>query len=327
MAANKPCYAKNYKKGIRMKKIAGTELEIFALNLGTNSFGWTADKEEAFGILDAFVDGGGNFVDTADSYSSWATGNKGGESETIIGEWLASRGKDKLVVATKSGDLPPFNGRSRKNVFAAVENSLKRLGVEAIDLFYYHRDDQSVGIEEQVAIASDLIKEGKIRYLALSNYSPERLREFYETARGTAAHPVAIQPEYNLLYRREFEEFYGPMAAEFNSATFPYYALASGVLTGKYRSKEDAKGRARQGSVQALLTDDALKVIDTLVKVAERRDSTPTTVALAWQLAKGVTAPIASVSRAEQLPELLAAPRLELDETDVKELDQVSASY
>lgn len=313
-----------------MTRIPRTEFEIFPLNLGANPFGWTSDRDESFRILDAFVEAGGNFLDTADLYSVWAEGNSGGESEEIIGQWLASRGRDvrdRVIVATKSGGLPPVEGRSREATYRAVENSLQRLGLETIDIFYYHYDDESVDIAEQVKVAESLIADGKIRHLALSNYSPERLREFLDAAKDGPAMPVAIQPQYNLIHRKDYESGIAPLAKEFDLAVFPYFALASGVLTGKYRSREDLEGRARQGFAEDLLTDDALKVIEELVKVAEEHGTTPTTVALAWLLAKGVTAPIASVSTPDQLPDLLAATELRLDNATVARLDEVSAPF
>ncbi|AGF72289.1 aldo/keto reductase [Corynebacterium halotolerans] len=310
-----------------MTLIPRTDFDVFPLNLGTNPFGWTADRDESFAILDAFVEAGGNFVDSADIYSMWAEGNSGGESEEIIGQWLASRGADKLIVATKSGGHPSSEGRSREATYRAVDDSLRRLGLETIDIFYYHYDDENIPLAEQAATAESLIRDGRIRHLALSNYRPERMREFFEITQGSAAFPVAVQPQYNLLHRTDYEDSYRPLAEEFQAASFPYFALASGVLTGKYRSKADLEGRARQGFAEDLVTDDALRVVDALVEVAESADSAPTTVALAWLLTKGVTAPIASVSTPDQLPELMAAPELRLDDAAVARLDEASAPF
>lgn len=312
-----------------MVQIARTDIDIFPLNLGANPFGWTADKEATFAILDAFVARGGNFIDTADSYSMWAEGNVGGESEELIGQWLEARPEAaaKVIVATKSGGLPSVAGRSREHTRQAVEDSLKRLQLETIDIFYYHHDDENVSIREQVDIATELIEAGKIRYLALSNYSVDRLREFLETAQGTPAAPVAIQPQYNLLHRKEYEEGYGKLAEEFDVSVFPYFALASGLLTGKYRSKEDLSGAAREGFAQAYLENSPAPVIEELVRIAEARSVEATTVALAWLLAKGVTAPIASVSKVEQLDALIAAPGLKLTEDEVAALDRASEIF
>lgn len=302
-------------------------MTVYPLNLGTNTFGWTADEDTSFRILDAFVEAGGDFLDTADMYPMWAEGNEGGESEAIIGRWLASRRPSHLTVATKSGALSGAEGRTRKATVRAVEGSLSRLGVEAIDLFYYHHDDDAVSIEEQVAVAVDLIADGKIKALALSNYSPERMREFFEASRGTSAAPTAIQPQYNLVHRAEYESAYGPLAEEYWADVFPYFSLASGLLTGKYRTAEDLEGKARAGFIGDQLNRDTLAVVETLVDIAEERGAEPTTVALAWLLAKGVTAPIASVSRVDQLPALMAAPQLDLGQDAVARLDAVSEPF
>ncbi len=313
-----------------MALIPRTDLDIFPLNLGTNPFGWTSDREGSFAILDAFVKAGGNFLDTADIYSIWVDGHSGGESEEIIGQWLAARGKDvtdRMIVATKSGGHPSSQGRSREATYRAVEDSLRRLGLETIDLFYYHHDDEAVDIQEQIAVAESLIGDGKIRHLALSNYSPGRLRAFLESAQGSPAMPVAIQPQYNLIHRRDYETDIAPLAEEFDVAVFPYFALASGVLTGKYRSRGDLDGRDRAIFAQDLVTDETLKVVDALVEVAEKNDTEPTTVALAWLLAKGVTAPIASVSTPDQLPALLKATELQLSDAAVARLDGASAVF
>ncbi|WP_080792643.1 aldo/keto reductase [Corynebacterium pacaense] len=310
-----------------MTLIKGTEFDVFPLNLGGNTFGWTTDREQSFAVLDAFVEGGGNFVDTADAYSAWAEGNSGGESETILGSYIASRGADKLIIATKSGALESLKGRSREATFTAVDGSRGRLGVESIDIFYYHYDDESVSIDEQIEIATDLIDGGKIKHLALSNYSPERLREFFEKAAGTTAAPVAVQPAYNLLTRRDFETGVRPIVDEFGPAVFSYFSLASGLLTGKYHSREDLRGHARQGFAEAQATEKAFVVVDALREIAEESDSAPATVALAWLLAKGVTAPIASATSVEQLPQLLAAPQLSLDDAQISRLDEASAPF
>lgn len=312
-----------------MVKIPSTDIDVFPLNLGANPFGWTADKEATFAILDAFVEKGGNFIDTADSYSMWADGNKGGESEELIGQWRKARPEaaQKVIIATKSGGLPGVDGRGRKNTVQAVEDSLKRLQQETLDVFYYHYDDEDVSIQEQVDVAAELIDAGKIRHLALSNYSPERMREFFETAQGTKAMPVAIQPQYNLLHRKEHEQGYAPLAKEHAVAVFPYFALASGLLTGKYRSREDLEGAARKDFAQAYLENSPAPVIEELVRIAESHDVEVTSAALAWLLAKGVTAPIASVSKVEQLDALLAAPQVELTEEEISALDQASEAF
>ncbi|STC70272.1 aldo/keto reductase [Corynebacterium pilosum] len=310
-----------------MAHITNTDIDIYPLNLGGNPFGWTADKDATFAILDGFTERGGNFVDTADSYSNWAEGNAGGESEELIGQWLASRKPQNFHVATKSGGLDGVNGRSRRATTDAVEGSLRRLGIETIDLFYYHWDDEEVAIDEQVAIANDLIEAGKIRYLGLSNYTPERMRAFFKASEGTSAQPVAMQNQYSLLHRKEFEEGYQPIATEFGASVFPYFALASGMLTGKYRSADDLSGAARAGMAEGYASDEAFALIDTLVARADEAGAEPATVALAWLLAKGVTAPVASVSRVDQLDSLMAAGELTLSEETVEALDAASTPF
>lgn len=312
-----------------MTVIPRTDLEIFPLNLGGNTFGWTSDRDASFAVLDAFVAAGGNFIDTADLYSVWGEGHEGGESETVIGEWMAERGnRDQVIIATKVGGLPTRPGLSAQNADAALNESLQRLQTDYVDLYYAHYDDENLSIEEQVRIGHELIQSGRVRHIALSNYSADRMREWFETAaRQDLSLPVAIQPQYNLIHRRDYEQGYAAIARDFDVAVFPYFALASGVLTGKYRSQADLEGRARQGFAQDLLTDDALKVVDALVEIAEARSLEPATVALAWLLAKGATAPVASASTVEQLPALTAAASLELTDAEVASLDAASEPF
>lgn len=310
-----------------MAVIKGTEFDVFPLNLGGNTFGWTSDREATFAVLDAFVAAGGNFVDTADSYSSWVPGNEGGESERALGAWIKERGADKLIIATKSGALEAVAGRSREATFRAVEGSLERLGVESIDIFYYHYDDETVSIEEQIIIAQDLIAQGKIKHLALSNYTPERLAEFFEKSAGTSAQPVALQPHYNLVARKDYEEKVQPLVEKHDVAVFPYFALAAGLLTGKYTSKGDIAGKARVGQLERYATDEAFAVVTELQAVADELGAAPTTVALAWLIAHGVTAPIASVSKVEQLADLMAVKDLGLSAEQIARLDKVSEPF
>lgn len=312
-----------------MTRIPRTDIEIFPLNLGGNTFGWTSDRDTSFAVLDAFVAAGGNFIDTADMYSEWIEGNSGGESERIIGEWLSARGnRSHVVLATKVGGFSLRKGLVRENVETALRESLERLRTDYIDIYYAHYDDDAVSIEEQVEHAHELVGTGRIRHIALSNYSPERLREWFETAtRLGLTLPVAIQPQYNLVHRREFETQYAPIAREFDAAVFPYYALASGFLTGKYRTLEDLEGAARQGQAGNYLNADGLRVIDALAAIAAARDVEVATVALAWLRAKGVTAPIASARTPEQLPPLIASATLELGSEEVAALDEASAPF
>ena len=312
-----------------LTRLPRTDLEVLPLNLGGNTFGWTSDRETSFAVLDAFVAAGGSFIDTADAYAAWAEGSEGGDSETVLGEWFEARGnREEIVLATNVGAKPSRTGLSAANVEAALDESLERLRTDRIDLYYAHYDDEAVSIEEQVRIADGLVRSGRVRHLGLSNYSPERMREWFEVAtREGLTVPVAIQPHYNLLARAAYEKDYAPIAREFDAAVMPYFSLASGLLTGKYRTKEDLEGRARKGMVQDQLTEDALAVVDVLTEVAATHDAEPASVAIAWLLAKGTTAPIASASTPEQLPALLAGTALELSAQDVAALDEASAPF
>jgi aryl-alcohol dehydrogenase-like predicted oxidoreductase len=314
-----------------MTRIPRTDLDIFPLNLGGNTFGWTSDRDASFAVLDAFVDAGGNFIATADLYSVWGEGHESGESEKIIGKWMtARRNRDNVIIATKVGGLPTRPGLSAENVETALDESLQRLQTDFVDLYYAHYDDENVAVIDQVKHAHSLVASGRVKHLALSNFEPARMREWFETAKAEGLTlPVAIQPQYNLIHRKEFEEGYKPIVDEFDVAVFPYFALASGVLTGKYRAKEDIQGKARQGFAEDLITDDALKVVDVVVEIAEARGEEPATVSLAWLLAdgKGVTAPVASASTPEQLPALMAAAELQLSAEEVQQLDDVSKPF
>jgi aryl-alcohol dehydrogenase-like predicted oxidoreductase len=312
-----------------MTVIPRTDLDIFPLNLGGNTFGWTSDRETSFAVLDAFVAAGGNFIDTADSYAMWGEGLSGGDSETVIGEWITARGnRDQVIIATKLGGLPTRPGLSAENADAALNDSLRRLQTDYVDLYYAHYDDDSMSIEDQVRTAHELVQSGRVKHIALSNFAPVRMREWFETAqRLDLTLPVAIQPQYNLVARKDYEQGYAPIAEEFNAAVFPYFALASGFLTGKYRTAADLEGQDRKDFAAGYLTADGLKVVDELVEIADRHDSDPATVALAWLLAKGVTAPIASARTPEQLPALMAAPALQLTGDEVAALDAVSAVF
>ena len=312
-----------------MARIPRTDLDVFPITLGGNTFGWTSDRDESFAVLDAFVAAGGNFIDSADLYSVWAEGHTGGESEKVLGEWMAARGnRADVVIATKVGGLPTRPGLSKENVEAALTESLDRLQTDYIDLYYAHYDDENVAIEDQVRTAHALVESGRVRHLALSNHSPERTRDFLETARRLELTvPVAIQPQYNLIHRKEYEQGYAPLVREFDLAVFPYFALAAGFLTGKYRTASDLSGKDREAMASGYLTDEGLAVVDELAEVPDKRGVEPATVALAWLLAKGVTAPIASARVPEQLPALVAAVDLELDDDDVARLDAASAPF
>ncbi|KJQ55314.1 aldo/keto reductase [Microbacterium sp. SA39] len=310
-----------------MTRIGTSDLNVFPLSLGGNVFGWTADRDTSFAVLDAFVAGGGDFVDTADSYSSWVPGNSGGESETLVGEWLASRKPQNVVVATKVSQHPEFLGLSGANVRKAAEASLSRLGVDAIDLYYAHFDDETVPLEETVAAFGQLETDGLIRHVAVSNYTAERIGEWIGIAdRLGVARPVAVQPHYNLVHRNVVEETIIPVAEEFGLGLIPYYSLASGFLTGKYRST-DAGGQAspRAQGAAKYATDAGLRIIDSLEEIGRAHDASIAATSLAWLRAQPtVAAPIASASSVEQVPDLLAGGRLEVTDDEVQRLNRVS---
>ncbi|MFG6444052.1 aldo/keto reductase [Microbacterium sp. P07] len=310
-----------------MARIGNSDLNVLPLSFGGNVFGWTADRDTSFEILDAFHGGGGDFIDSADGYSSWVPGNSGGESETIIGEWLASRRPENVVVATKVSQHPDFRGLSAKNVRAAAEASLKRLGVDTIDLYYAHFDDESVPLEETVAAFGDLVTDGLVRYTAVSNYTGARIREWvgYAEAAGSAL-PVAVQPHYNLVHRNEVEDSIVPVAEEFGLGLVPYSALASGFLTGKYRST-DAAGQSspRAQGAAKYATPQGLEIIDALEGIGTAHGVSIASTALAWLRAQPtVVAPIASASRVEQVAGLLDGARVELSAAEVAELTRLS---
>ncbi len=311
-----------------MATIPGLDVEIAPINLGCNTFGWTSDQAGAHAVLDAFVDGGGSFLDTADGYPQWAPGCRGGESEQIIGAWLAARGaRDRVVIATKAGSWKERPGLSAANIAAACDDSLRRLGTDRIDLYYAHRDDEVTPVPEIAGAFDALVRAGKVRAVGISNLTPTRMREWFAHSRSHGlAVPVALQNEYSLVARHGFEHEFAPVAAEFGAATFPYYSLASGFLTGKYRSAADA-GTARGSRAAQYLTPEGLGVLDALVGVAGEHAVAPATVALAWMLARGVTAPIASATNPAQVAELLAATRVVLTVEQVARLDAASAPY
>jgi aryl-alcohol dehydrogenase-like predicted oxidoreductase len=312
-----------------MTAIGSSSLDVFPLGLGGNTFGWTSDKQTSFAVLDAYVAGGGNFIDTADSYSAWVPGNSGGESETIIGEWTAARGnRDSVIIATKVDRHPQFRGLARANVLAAADASLARLRTDRIDLYYVHHDDPDVPVAEAAGVFSELRQAGKIRYVGLSNVTVPRLREWFAVAEAEGfAAPVALQPHYNLMERAAYESSLAPVAAEFGLGVVPYYALASGFLAGKYRSASDHAGAPRQPGASRYLTSTGLAVLAALDSIAADRGVAPATVALAWLRTRPhVVAPLASARTVDQLPALLATAALDLTVDEVEALDKASAA-
>ncbi|MEE2034825.1 aldo/keto reductase [Rhodococcus chondri] len=310
-----------------MATIGNSELDIFPIALGGNTFGWTADEATSFEILDAFRAAGGNFIDSADSYSAFAPGNSGGESETILGNWADARGvRDEVTIATKVGHHPRYQGLSPANVKAAADASLKRLQSDHIDLYYAHSDDPATPLVDTVAAFDELVRDGKVRYVGLSNFAPARVAEWLEVAAANGfAAPVSLQPHYNLVHRVEYENAYAPLALEHSLGVLPYYALAAGFLTGKYRSQDDLTGRIRERMAMRYFTGAGLAVVDALSEIATAHAVEISTVALAWLSARpGVVAPLASVSRIEQLPALLDATRLVLTDLEYERLTSLS---
>ncbi|MFI9495786.1 MULTISPECIES: aldo/keto reductase [Streptomyces] len=310
------------------RALGASSLQVFPLALGGNVFGWTADETASFAVLDAYTAAGGNFVDTADSYSSWIPGNEGGESETLIGAWLKSRGRrDDVVVATKVGGHPAYKGLSPDNVKKAAEASLRRLGTDHIDLYYTHFDDESVPVEDIVTALDELVKAGHVREIAASNISPERLKASLDfSEREGLARYVALQPHYNLVSRDTYEGALLDTAADAGLAAVPYFALASGFLTGKYRPGTEVES-ARAGSAAAHLeTERGREVLAALDAVAREQEAEIATVALAWLAARPtVVAPIASARTVEQLPALLAVADLRLTDDQMARLTEASA--
>lgn len=311
-----------------MTTIGHSDLSIFPLALGGNTFGWTSDQQTSHSVLDAFTTQGGNFIDTADSYSAWAEGNTGGESETIIGDWMARRSnRSQVIIGTKVSQHPDFPGLSRKNIVAASEASLRRLGTDYIDLYYAHFDDETTPLEETVGAFDDLVISGKIRHVGLSNYSADRIREWIRIADDNGyARPMALQPHYNLVHRTGFEGELASLAATNGLGVIPYWSLASGFLTGKYRTREDLVGTPREKMAGSYFSTEGLRVISVLDDIAQERGTTIATAALAWLLTRpNIAAPIASARTAEQLPDLMAAASLTLTELEIHRLDEMSS--
>jgi aryl-alcohol dehydrogenase-like predicted oxidoreductase len=310
-----------------MRQIPGTDLEVFPLCLGGNVFGWTSDEATSFAVLDAYVEAGGNFIDTADVYSAWVPDHSGGESETVIGKWLERRGRsDDVIIATKVGSM---GGIGAENVTARTEDCLRRLGVEVIDLMYIHRDDDATPLEETLGALDALVKAGKIRHIAGSNYSPQRLTQALEVSeRDGLARFVALQPEYNLVARSDYEDTLEPVVEQGQLACIPYFALAMGFLTGKYRPGGERVDSPRAGGAAAhLKSEQGPRVLEALDAVAAEQDATVAAIALAWLAAQPtVLAPIASARTVEQLDEIVGFPSLELTEDQLAQLSAASAS-
>ena len=315
---------------MEQRQLGRSGIAIPPLVFGGNVFGWSADAATSFKLLDALVDGGLNAIDTADMYSTWAPGHTGGESETIIGDWLASRGgRDKLVIMTKVGmDMPDGSGLSAAWIKTSVDRSLKRLQTDVIDLYQSHKDDEKTPLEETLGAYADLIKAGKVRAVGASNYTAQRLQEALAVAEAHGLpRYVSLQPHYNLVERPLFEESLEAVCLEGHLGVIPYWSLASGFLTGKYRSQADlGKSAARGQGVAKYLTGRGPKVLAALDAVAAETRATPAQVALAWLMARpSITAPIASASRVEQMGDLVKACSLSLSQAQIAALDTASA--
>ena len=314
------------------RKLGNSGLTVMPWAFGGNVFGWTADEKTSFQLLDAFVDAGFDLIDTADVYANWVPGNKGGESETIIGKWLKQKGnREKVIIATKVGGAMQPSGKkdlSAKYIRQAVEDSLQRLQTDYIDLYQSHWDDLDTPVGETIEIFAQLIREGKVRAIGASNLSAERLQESiqYSKEKNLPSYQT-LQPEYNLYNREKYETLYEPICLREGLGVLNYYALASGFLSGKYRTEEDVNKSARGGGVvKTYLNERGLRILKALDEVAAQYNTTPASIALAWLVARpSITAPIASATSVEQVKELAKAFQLQLDKEAIEKLDKASA--
>jgi len=314
---------------MKKRKLGKSNIEIAPLALGGNVFGWTADEPTSFRLLDAFVDAGLNLIDTADVYSVWVPGHQGGESETVIGNWLKRSGRRKdVIVATKVGNVmsPEKKGLSKSYILRAVEDSLRRLQTDSIDLYQSHVDDPATPIEETLEAYAELVKAGKVREIGASNFTAERLTASLQISqeRGYPSY-ISLQPQYNLVERADYEANLEPVCVLNGIGVIPYFGLASGFLTGKYRSEADLSKSPRGARVQKYLDERGLRVLAALDEVSKRLSSTPARVALAWLMARSsITAPIASATNVDQLKDLVAATELKLDGDSIDILNRAS---
>jgi aryl-alcohol dehydrogenase-like predicted oxidoreductase len=312
------------------RKLGHSGLEVSPLAFGGNVFGWTVDEPTSFLLLDAFVTAGFNFIDTADVYSKWAPGNQGGESESIVGKWLKSRGhRQRVVIATKVGVEmgPGQKGLSKAYILRAVEDSLQRLQTDYIDLYQSHTNDAETPLTETLEAYAQLVKQGKVRAIGASNYPAARLREALQVSQqyGFPSY-VSLQPNYNLYDRAEYETQLEAVCRENGLGVIPYFPLASGFLTGKYRSEADLAGSKRGPFVKKYLDDRGFRILRALDEVADELHAAPAKISLAWLMARpGITAPIASATNLDQFNELIGAVNLELDQATIERLNQAGA--
>jgi aryl-alcohol dehydrogenase-like predicted oxidoreductase len=311
-----------------MPRIPRTDLDVFPLCLGGNVFGWTADEQQSIDVLDRYAAAGGNFIDTADLYSSWAPGHTGGESETIIGRWMAARSlRNRIVIATKVGMAPGLKGLSPHTIRTAAEASLRRLGVATIDLYYAHVDDPQTPPEDSLRAFDGLVKEGKVRYIGASNFTASRLAEALSISdRNGLARYVALQPHYNLMHRHDYEGALAALCAREAVGCLPYFSLAKGFLTGKYRPGRNVDS-ARAAGARAYLDARGLRVLAALDDIANARHTTVAAVSLAWLHGQPtVVAPIASARTSAQLSELLPSANLDLTPDEVARLSAAAGA-
>ncbi|TSD66754.1 aldo/keto reductase [Inquilinus sp. KBS0705] len=311
------------------RELGKSGIQVVPFCFGGNVFGWTADEKTSFTLLDAFVDAGLNFIDTADVYSRWVPGNTGGESEAIIGNWLKQSGKrDKVIIATKVGKpmSDDKKGLSKAYITKAVEESLKRLKTDYIDLYQSHDDDKNTPLAETLETYTELIKQGKVRAIGASNYSAARLREALQVSKdNNLARYETLQPEYNLYDRQDYEKQYESLCRENGLGVITYYSLASGFLTGKYRSEDDLNKSKRGGGIKKYLNGRGYKILAALDKAAAEYNTTPASIALAWVMARpGITAPIASATSTGQLKDLEQAAQLSLSGETIELLTTAS---
>jgi aryl-alcohol dehydrogenase-like predicted oxidoreductase len=314
---------------MQLRPLGRSSLTVAPLMLGGNVFGWTADERASFEVLDAFLAAGLNFIDTADAYSRWVPGHVGGESETVIGKWLKSRGnRDQVLIATKLGVevVPGEQGLSRGYMQRAVERSLQRLQTDYIDLYQSHRDDTETPIEETLSAYGDLIRQGKVRAIGASNFTADRLAESLRvSAEKGLPRYESLQPWYNLYDRAMFEGPLADLCRREDLGVVSYFSLASGFLTGKYRKESDFAGSPRGYRVKDMMNERGLRILAALDTVSAQTGATPAQISLAWLLARGVTAPIASATNVRQLQELLGALNLKLPAESLALLDQASS--
>jgi aryl-alcohol dehydrogenase-like predicted oxidoreductase len=309
-------------------RLGHSDLEVFPICLGGNVFGWTADERQSLDVLDAYAAAGGNFIDSSDSYSSFAPGNVGGESETVLGNWFAARGnRGDVVLATKVGRKPDRKGLSRDNIRRAVAESLERLQTSYIDLYYAHADDPETPLEETLSAFDELVREGSVRQIAASNYGASRLQEALALSDDlNLARYIALQPHYSLVERHHYEGELQDECVREGLACVPYWALARGFLTGKYRAGAEVDSPRAGAAGQYLEDPRALAALETIDRVAAAHDATVPAVALAWVRAQpGVAVPIASARNRQQLAEILPGATLELTDEELRELSDVSA--